>query len=175
MTKELETGDYDLRGISIEQLFALRRLPDICIDAANRAGRSVGGYFPGWQFYSRIVRGDTLWDNTLYAWGMFTARALSRSKLSSGQPYMKPSTRGRWVAYAGALAVRDFIHGYEPAPVTQATALGAPNYHTYSRIYVPVRGGMALGVAAYQNALREHMRKLVRTYRKTDTVVLENE
>ena len=102
-----------VRPATPDQRFACVELSDTCIDAANRtAGRFDAGY-PGWELYSRIVRGDTVFDRRLRAWAISAARLYSRARKVNGHAVVAP--RGRswaWIAQAGIDALEFVIDGY---------------------------------------------------------------
>lgn len=95
-----------------DQRFARVELSDTCIDAANRtAGRFDVGY-PGWALYSRIVRGDTVFDRKLMAWAISSARLYSRARKVNGHAVVAPRGRsGAWIAQAGLDALEFVIQG----------------------------------------------------------------
>ncbi len=158
-------ADYDLRGLSIEQLFAITPLRDCCIDAVNRATRKFNSHFPGWALYARVVRGETYYDRQLEAWAITCARMLSRAVQASGYPYMRPSTRGRWIVVAALDALYGVLGYPKPDIPERATQLGVDK-RTYTRIYHPVYGAIAMGLIEYSSELGYQLRQVRRDERE---------
>ncbi len=158
-------ADYDLRGLSIEQLFAVTPLRDCCIDAANRATRKFNSHFPGWALYARVVRGETYYDRQLEAWAITCARMLSRARQANGHQYLKPSTRGRWIAVAGLDALYTVL-GYPGPDLPERAKLLGVDRLTYTRIYRPVYGAMAMGLLEYSSELSYQLRQVRREERE---------
>jgi hypothetical protein len=161
----VRVGDYDLRGLSLEQFFAIDPLPDTCIDAANRAARAFDSTFPGWPLYARIVRGETYYDRTLIAWVVMGARMLARSRQKNGHEYIKPSTRGLWIAAAAKDALDDVIGCPPPSARERAREFGI-KHDTYLRIFRPIRAMMQMGLMEYASELQYQFRQVRREERK---------
>lgn len=72
-------------------------------DAAQRASRDFLRYFPGWELYARIVRGNDLNDRRLAAWAILCARSLARARKRNGRQFVSACARAKsgWVAQAG--------------------------------------------------------------------------
>ncbi len=164
----MNMGDYDLRGLDMDQLFALNPLRDCCVDAANRATRSFDSHFPGWPLYARVVRGETYYDRTLRAWAITCARVLSRARQRNGHAYMKPSTRGPWIAVAAMDALDGSMGLRVPSASERAPQLQVRNV-TYLRIYKPVAGLIRMGLLEYASELHYHLRRVLRDEREIMT------
>lgn len=96
-------------------LFASSSLPDDCIDAANRAAKKFSPGFPGWQLYSRIVRGDAVFDRQLASWAIGVTRRYSRAIRKTGHPVVAKRNRSNdWIAQAGLDALHFVIFGNYP-------------------------------------------------------------
>jgi hypothetical protein len=158
-------ADYDLRGLSIEQLFAVTPLRDCCIDAANRATRKFNSRFPGWALYARVVRGETYYDRQLEAWAITCARMLSRAVQASGYPYTRPSARGPWIAASGLDALYTVL-GYRAPDLQERAAQLEVDKRTYARIYRPVYGAIAMGLLEYSSELSYQLRQVRREERE---------
>lgn len=106
-------GDWHLRGLSAEQRCALNPLPDDCIDAAIRATNEFfDPRFPGWEIYSRIVRGDTCFDRRLAAWAIGFARSFARAKRLTGHPSVASRVRrNAWLTQAALDGLEHAISG----------------------------------------------------------------
>lgn len=87
-------------------------LSDACIDAANRTAKLFDAHYPGWQLYSRVVRGDTVYDRQLAAWAIGMARQHTRTRKTNGQAVVAPrGRRNDWIAQAGVAALEFVISG----------------------------------------------------------------
>jgi hypothetical protein len=165
--------DYDLRGKEPEQVFALEPLPDECIDAANRTAAMYDPSFPGWALYSRIVRGDKVFDRQLAAWAIRSARIYSRAKKVNGRRVIRPKTRGRWIAQAGIDALELVIRCGETRQVMHhaQSALSAEKlFGIEHRIYAKFRGDLAammmVGFHGYVNTLHWQLSCVTTDYRR---------
>lgn len=106
-------ADKPVKVVTTDQRFACVELSDTCIDAANRTARKFDPAYPGWELYSRIVRGDTVFDRRLRAWAMSAARLYSRARKVNGHAVVAPRGRsGAWIAQAGLDALEFVIQGY---------------------------------------------------------------
>lgn len=161
------TGDWHLKQRDADQMFAQTELSDNCVDAANRAARQFDAGYPGWQLYSRIVRGDTLFNRQLAAWAIGSARYYARAKKINGQAVVAPrGRRNDWIAQAGIDALYFVIHGHyaESANVT-ADRLGV--WHTkYKRIRGELAAFMLDGFANYQSELHYQYSRVMRDVRR---------
>ena len=138
-TQPAAAGDWQLRGMDAEQKFAQTPMRDDCIDAANRTQRQHPN-FPGWQLYSRIVRGDACFDRTLAAYAISLARAFSRAKKRNGHSVVaRRGRRNGWIAQCGLDALEFAILGRY-----SETARGAASVlHVDNEVYQRVRGNLA--------------------------------
>jgi hypothetical protein len=106
-------AETPVRVVTTDQRFARVELSDTCIDAANRTASKFDAGYPGWELYSRIVRGDTVFDRKLAAWAVSAARLYSRARKVNGHAVVAPRGRsGAWIAQAGLDALEFVIHGY---------------------------------------------------------------
>ena len=106
-------ADKPVKVVTTDQRFACVELSDTCIDAGNRTARKFDPAYPGWELYSRIVRGDTVFDRRLRAWAMSAARLYSRARKVNGHAVVAPRGRsGAWIAQAGLDALEFVIQGY---------------------------------------------------------------
>ena len=55
-------GDWSLRGVDADQVFASQQLSDTAMTAACRVTARFDPSFPGWQLYRRVVAGTNLFD-----------------------------------------------------------------------------------------------------------------
>lgn len=148
------TGDRNIRQRDVDQHFATPVLSDTCIDAANRTARRFASGYPGWELYSRIVRGDTMFDRRLMAWAIGCARAYSRSRKMNSHAVV--SARGRrndWVAQAAIDALEYVISGRW----SESAALAADRFGKFHGDYRKFRSTIAAmmldGLAEYQAEL----------------------
>lgn len=159
-------GSIEIIAKDIDEAFAMPDLSDSCIEAANRTARRFDAYYPGWQLYSRIVRGDSVFDRQLVAWAIGMARMLSRTRKINGHSVIAPrGRRNDWVTQAGIDALEFVIAGRyaEPASVT-AERLGV--WHTnYQRIRGEVAAAMLDGLESYRAELHYQFHKVVRESR----------
>lgn len=111
-------ADWLLRGLEPEQKFASDPLSDDCIDAAKRAQTHCDPTYPGWQIYSRVVRGEKLFDRQIAAWAIWMARLWSRCRVFRQRRRVcvvrRSARENAWIARAGLDAVYFVIHGYYP-------------------------------------------------------------
>jgi len=105
--------DQPVKVVTTDQRFARVELSDTCVDAANRAARLFDSAYPGWELYSRIVRGDAVFDRKLAAWAISAARLYSRARKVNGHAVVAPRGRsGAWIAQAGLDALEFVIQGH---------------------------------------------------------------
>ncbi len=123
------------RHIDKDSLFSIPELMDDCIDAANRASRSFSPLFPGWQLYSRIARGDDLFDRQLTAWAIGCSRSYVRSrKINNHCVVAKRGRRNDWIAQAGVDALHMTIFGSEPESAYRRSNLLGCDDETFARV-----------------------------------------
>lgn len=149
------------------QRFAVTELSDECIDAANRAALQFDRTYPGWQLYSRIVRGDTMFDRQLAAWAIGCARGYTRAKKINGQGVVAPrGRRNDWIAQAGIDALEFVINGkYDEAAHVAAGRLDvwAPKYR---KVRASLTRMMLDGFAFYQAELHYQYMRVLRENRR---------
>ena len=104
-------GDWDLRGLDADQVYARPELSDDALTAACWATAKFHATFPGWQLYRRIAAGMTVFDNELDAWVVGGARLLARArKTKTGRRYIE--ARGPWIDQAARDALASVVTGY---------------------------------------------------------------
>jgi len=143
-TQETSGGDWTLRGVDMDALFAASPISDWAIDAAARAAAHFDPSFPGWALYRRMVTGDALMDRQLEAWAILCARALARSEKRNGRPYVAPKTRGKpgWIAQAGRDALDYALFGRFPCGVCERADQFGVSQMTYQAIRDPIAGAI---------------------------------
>jgi len=160
MATENVGGDWTVRGLEPEQKFAATNLSDDCIDAANRAQRSNPN-FPGWQFYSRMVRGDTCFDRQLAAYAIALARAYSRCRKLNGRAVVGVRYRGNaWLTACAFDALERVIFGNNAASAVNQAATFDVNAETYATIRNNLADFMAAGVEDFRHELHHMLRKV---------------
>jgi len=124
----------------LQHLFALNPIPLDCIDAANRATENFDEGFPGWQLYSRIARGDRLFDRGLAAWAITIARSVARAKQHTGHPFVaRRVRRNDWIMQAGLDALARTIAGKFP----EAAFVRAQQFSVDKELFAKLRNGLA--------------------------------
>lgn len=135
---------HDIIGRDTDEAFAMPELSDHCIDAANRTAKLFDAHYPGWQLYSRVVRGDSLYDRQLAAWAIGMARQHTRARKTNGQAVVAPrGRRNDWIAQAGVDALEFVIlGGYAEYAREVERRLGI-----HHATYLKIRGELAAMVA----------------------------
>lgn len=148
-------GDWDLRGIDLDSLFAADELSDTCIDAAIRTQAKFDRSFPGWLLYRRVASGTNLFDRHLEAWAVGCARGLSRAEKVNGRAYVSAATRQKpgWVAQAGRDALDYAIFGRFPASADERESRFGVSHKTYIKVRDPVARGMWVGMDTFRAML----------------------
>ncbi|MDE2471931.1 MAG: hypothetical protein KGL35_25190, partial [Bradyrhizobium sp.] len=128
MTATAETipqavGDWQLRGLDVDQIFAQPQLSDDALTAACLTTARFDPAFPGWQLYRRVVAGFTLYDAELDEWAVSVGRLLSQAhRKRNGRPYViKP---GVWVDAAARDALAAVVTGISPVETPRAQSFG---------------------------------------------------
>ena len=147
------SGDWDLRGIDLDTLFAMPELSDTCIDAAIRTQARFSWKFPGWFLYRRVVSGSTLFDRQLEAWAVGCARGLARATTVTGHPVVASRARGSWVAQAGRDALDYVIFGKYPATDRQRGEMFGIRNVTYAKLRDPIAQCMWIGLETFRAEL----------------------
>lgn len=156
---------HDILGRDTDEAFAMPELSDHCIDAANRTAKLFDPQYPGWQLYSRIVRGDSVYDRQLAAWAIGMARRYARTHRVSGWSVVGPASRSNdWLAQSAVDALEKLVFGrYSASAQANADRLGIDN-----ELYKRVRDGIAVlmsgGFAAYQLELQIQYAKVLREH-----------
>lgn len=148
-------GDWDLRGIDLDTLFAAPELSDTCIDAAIRTQARFSEKFPGWFLYRRVVSGCPLYDRQLEAWAVGCARQLARSRRLTGHPWIAGKARAKagWVAQAGRDALYYVIYGKYPDSAAAREALFGVSDKTYVKLRDPLSQCMWIGLETFRAEL----------------------
>lgn len=154
---------HDIIGRDTDEAFAMPELSDACIDAANRTAKLFDARYPGWSLYSRIVRGDSIYDRQIAAWAIGMARRYARTHKVSGWAVVAPRARSNdWVAQSGVDALENLVFGrFSTNAFTQASRLGCDE-EVYKRVRDGVAVLMAGGFAAYQLELQIQLVKVLR-------------
>ena len=159
-------GNFDIIARDTDEAFATPELSDYCIEAANRTAKLFDPAYPGWQLYSRIVRGDTVFDRQLAAWAIGMARLLSRTHKVNGQAVVAPrGRRNDWIAQAGIDALEFAIAGkYSESANEVAKRVGV--WHTkYQRIRGEVAVAILDGLDNYRAELHHQLHRVLRESR----------
>lgn len=148
-------GDWDLRGVDLDSLFAVAQLSDTCIDAAIRTQARFSDKFPGWLLYRRVVSGCTLYDRQLEAWAVGCARGLARARTVTGHPWIAGRARAKpgWVAQAGRDALDYAVYGMYPASAAEREARFGISDKTYAKLRDPVAQSMWIGLETFRAEL----------------------
>ena len=147
-------GDWSLRGIDADQVFASQQLSDTALTAAVRVSARLDASFPGWFLYRRVVAGVGLFDRHLEAWSISTARILSRMKKKDGRDYIQPSLRKpEWIAQAGRDALDYAIYGKYAASLESRAELFGLDWKTYKRIREPISAALWVGLQTFQSEI----------------------
>lgn len=157
---------HDIIGRDTDEAFAMPELSDACIDAANRTAKLFDAHYPGWQLYSRVVRGDAVYDRQLAAWAIGMARQHTRTRKTNGQAVVAPrGRRNDWISQAGVAALEFVISGrYTEAASVTAERLGV--WHTkYQRIRGEIAAQMVIGFRNYRTELHYNHATVLRESR----------
>ncbi|MBB3227017.1 hypothetical protein FHW69_001618 [Luteibacter sp. Sphag1AF] len=159
-------GILGVEMMSAEDAFSMPELSDECVDAINRAAKMFAPEYPGWELYSRIVRGDTIFDRRLAAWAIGMARAYVRARKGNGHAVVAPrGRRNNWVSQAGIDALEFVITGRYGDPAS-VTAERLRVWHTkYQRIRGELAATMAVGLKNYQAELEHQYAAVIRDAR----------
>lgn len=158
-----------VRPADADQSFSLVQLSDTCVDAANRAAKRFDPSYPGWQLYSRIVRGDTVFDRQLAAWAIWCARTYVRSRQRNGHAVVaRRGRRNNWIVSAALDALEFCIQGeYAMLAGPTAATLGVHNAQ-----YQHVRGVLsAMMVDGFENYRAELHYQYSRVRRDESNVI----
>lgn len=147
-TQNAATGDYDLRGRDLAQVFASPKLSDAALTACTKPRNPEMRGFPAYQIFARIVRGDVLYDRELYEWVAGTVRLLVRARSKArGRPYV--NNPGQWCVTAGQDAMAYIIHQRWPLPASVRATQYDISEKTFRRVRDPIAGGILLGLNGY--------------------------
>lgn len=144
-------GDWTLRGMDVDQIFAQPRLSDDALTAACMTTARFDPSFPGWQLYRRVVAGFTMHDQELDEWAVNVGRLLSQVRRKrDGRAYVaKP---GAWVDMAARDALAVVVTGQSPQETPRALSLGI-DLKTYRRIKHPLAVCMEVGMQTFRAEL----------------------
>jgi hypothetical protein len=148
-------GDYQLRGLDVEQVFALNPIPDDCVDAAILANAQFDISFPGWELYSKAIRGDDCFDRKLVAWAYVSARIYTRARKSNGRAVVtKDSRRNEWIRQAALDALHCAVFNKFPeASVYEFSEDNGLAHKTYRRVRDSLAALMRYGLSLYAQEL----------------------
>lgn len=163
-------GDWHLRGLDADQVYARFELSDDALTAACWATAKFHQTFPGWQLYRRITAGATLFDDELDAWVIGGARLLARArKTKTGRCYIE--ARGPWIDQAARDALASVVTGYRINTAERAKICEVEP-RTYLKIYRPMLAAMVIGLETFRSELHANYRKVkFQTFDSGDTVV----
>jgi hypothetical protein len=159
-------GDWSLRGVDADQVFASQQLSDTAMTAAVRVTTRFDPAFPGWQLYRRVVAGTNLFDRQLEDWATSTAWMLATAHKVRGREYVKASSRRHdWVAQAGLDALDHVVCGRYAAGLGERADAFGVSPKTYQRIRDPMAACMSIGLETFATELRgEYFRTRKRDY-----------
>lgn len=147
-------GDWSLRGVDADQVFASQQLSDTAMTAAVRVTARFDPSFPGWFLYRRVVAGVGLFDRQLEAWAVTNARMLSRMQKRSGREYIQAARRRPdWIAQAGRDALDYAIYGKYAAGLNDRGDHFGVSPKTYQAIRDPIAAGLWVGLQTFQSEL----------------------
>lgn len=154
-------GDWTLRGLDVDQVFARPELSDDALTAACLTTARFDPAFPGWQLYRRIVAGFTMFDAELDEWAVGVGRLLAQAKRRDGRAYIaKP---GAWVDAAARDALAAVVTGVSQVETVRARELGC-HRDSYRRVKHPLAGGMEIGMQTFRAELLAKLYWVRRTH-----------
>jgi len=148
-------GDYQLRGLEVEQVFALNPIPDDCVDAAIWTSGQFDISFPGWELYSKAIRGDDCFDRKLVAWAYVSARIYTRARKENGRAVVtRDSRRNEWIRQAALDALHYAVFNKFPEGSAYEFSEDSGLAHkTYRRVRESLAALMRYGLALYTQEL----------------------
>lgn len=148
-------GDWDLRGIDLDTMFASDQLSDTAMSAAVRASAQFDPAFPGWFLYRRVVNGTGLFDRQLEAWAVGCGRALARAHKLTGRQWVSGAIRAKpdWVAQASRDALDYAIFGRYAEGLNERAARFGVSNKTYQHIRDPMSRCMWIGLETFRSVL----------------------
>lgn len=159
-------GNFDIIAKDTDEAFAVPELSDYCIEAANRTAKLFDPHYPGWQLYSRIVRGDTVFDRQLAAWAIGMARQHTRARKTNGQAVVAPrGRRNDWIAQAGVDALEFVIWGRHSEFAREVERRLGIHHATYLKIRGELAAMMADGLKNYTVELHYQYHHVLRASR----------
>lgn len=155
-----QLDDAEVRGMEPEAVFALEPLRDDCIVAAARAKAHYLPSFPGWELYSKIIRGDSCFDRRLAAWAIGVTRGFVRARrIAIGQPFGTCRPTNDWHTQAALDALAIVIVGQVP-PLPEGFFQVWAGSGEYCRVRDGVAAMMLYGLKLYAAELHYHYGKV---------------
>lgn len=151
----IAVGDWDLRSIDLDTIFAAEEVGDTAMDAGARASVKFSEHFPGWELYRRVVSGIALNDRKLEAWSISMAEMLAGAEKASGRRWISAAIRAKpgWVAQAGRDALDFAIYGRYAEGLHERAERFDVAHKTYQRVRDPVAKAMWIGLETYKAIL----------------------
>ena len=147
-------GDWSLRGVDADQVFASQQLSDTAMTAAVRVTARFDPSFPGWFLYRRIVAGVGLFDRHLEEWAKTTAMMLATAHKVKGRDYIQAARRRPdWIHQAGCDALDYAICGKYTAGLNERGEWFGVSWKTYQAIRDPMAAGLWIGLQTFQQEL----------------------
>lgn len=157
---------HDILGRDTDEAFAMPELSDACIDAANRTAKLFDDHYPGWQLYSRVVRGDTVYDRQLAAWAIGMARQHTRTRKTNGHAVVAPrGRRNDWIAQAGVDALEFIVFGRHAEFAREVERRLGIHHATYLKIRGEITILMSEGLKNYTVELHYQYHHVLRASR----------
>lgn len=163
MAGKMEVGDYDVRGMDVDSVFATQFTNDDCMSAILNAQANFDPRFPGWALYRRVVTGDGLLDRTLEAYAVCMARGVTRALKANGRYVVGKTTRqGSWVAQAGRDGLDFALFGRYPCGVKEREDRFGVSWKPYQTVRNAVGGGLWIGIATFRASLHNEYFRIKR-------------
>jgi len=148
-------GNWELRGVDLDVLFAQDDLSEAALSAAIRASAKFNTSFPGWFLYRRVANGTTMFDRELEAWAVGCGQALAAAEKQNGRRWVSGAVRAKagWIEQASRDALDYVIFGRYPAGLNaRASHFGVSN-KTYQAIRDPMSRCMWIGLETFRSVL----------------------
>lgn len=148
-------GDWSLRGIDLDVLFAQDDLSEAAMSAAVRASAKFNSSFPGWPLYRRVVNGTGMFDRELEAWAVGCGQALAVAEKRNGRRWVSGVVRAKpgWVEQASMDALDYVIFGRHPAGLNERASRFGVSNKTYQAIRDPMSRCMWIGLETFRSVL----------------------
>lgn len=148
---------HDFRSTGLDGVFSQSGITDAMIDADTRVRAEIGGEFPGWMLYRKIVAGVDIYDGEIEEWAYLSAHALANASQNNGRRYLWPSKIGKaWITAAAWDALDRVVQGAWPVTAEVRAEQYGVSAPTYRKIRNPVAGGIIIGLETYKQALHYH-------------------